>query len=94
MMAVWNIQRGLKIINPGENFVGIGGMPPHNDEFFLGQFRGFVQDGVRDAHFADIMQQGAPPQVNQFLALNSHFRCQAYRHVCYALIVMSRFLFP
>ncbi len=34
----------------------------HYHQFFIGQGERFLQDGIRDAHFPDIMQQ-SPPRI-------------------------------
>ena len=53
-------------MNGGEHLIRIEWMPAHDHPFFLGQRTGFLQDLIRDAHLAHIVQQGAAADMQQF----------------------------
>ena len=57
MMVENPVRNAVKRVQGGENPDTCTGMGPHHLPFFLVKFAGLVQDGFRDAQFADIMHQ-------------------------------------
>ena len=65
MVGVGDLQRRAEETDRREPLLGVFRVPPHDRPFLVVQRSGFEEDGVGDAHLADVMEQGAAADVGQ-----------------------------
>ena len=56
-------------------------MITNHRHFLFAQAFGLVQNGVRDAHLADVVKKGATANIRQRLTVDSHFNSHLDREV-------------
>lgn len=92
VVTVGNIQRGAQVGDGIEHLPGIFGMFAHFFPLFVGQRSRFLQYAVRNAHFADVMQQRTPSQVDDIVFVDAQGARQAHCNFGHALGVAFGFL--
>ncbi len=67
MVTVGNIQGKPQVDDWGKHFVGIFRVAAHFTPLILGQRAGFLQNTIRDSHFANIMEERPTPKMDNFV---------------------------
>ena len=66
-------------------------MLPHFLPLVRGERAGFEEDGVRDAHLADVVQERAAPDLHDLFGREAEVGAQGNRELCHAPGVPFRF---
>ncbi len=79
VMTIRNRQRGAQVRNGGKQIVRVLGMSFHNFPLSLGQWSGFGQNSIGNAHLANVVQQRAAAHVFPFRFGNAQAPYQLQR---------------
>ncbi len=72
MVAVGDIQAAAQVGDRREHFIGIDRMLAHDLPFLVIQGAGLMKDGIRYAHLANVVQDGAAADVSNLILRDPH----------------------
>ncbi len=81
VVAIGDVQRHAQVGDRREQIVGEGRVLAHDRPLVVGERAGLEQNAVGDAHLADIVEQGAAPDMHQLGLANAHVPGQLHRQV-------------